>query len=289
MCFLANPTRFADERSKVVFAGSYLSSVAQAWFEPFVFAEEGAASGLFRSFARFEEELTRMFGNPDEVASAERKIRALRMAEHHHASRYVTDFRRYSTLIAWNDAALASQFRTGLPDRILDELACRDDPITDLGELERVVLRLDARYWERRDERARQERTARTYPPGPPVLRDRPTDRFPTLTAALPRGPSTGPRQSTLTPEERTRCIRIRLGLCLVCGGVGHRVTTCPRRGTTRDRPPGRTPGRYGSTPEEPTRPMDTTPPEPSAGAAEDNAVTAADNTWMAENDPATQ
>jgi hypothetical protein len=92
MNFLASPSRFADERSKVIFAGSYLSLVAQAWFEPFVFAEEGASSDLFRSFARFEEELARMFGNPDEVASMERKIHSLHMAEHHHASCYITDF-----------------------------------------------------------------------------------------------------------------------------------------------------------------------------------------------------
>jgi hypothetical protein len=216
MNFLANPSRFADEPSKVVFAGSYLSSVAQAWFEPFIFAEEGTAVGLFQSFARFEEELARMFGDPNEVASAERKIRSLRMAEHHHASRYVTDFRRYSALIAWNDAALVSQFRTGLPDRILDELARRDDPITDLAELQRVVLRLDTRHWERRDERARQERATRILSPGSPALRDRPTGHTfannprPPFTHLRP--PATNPRplahsfrRGHLTQEERER------------------------------------------------------------------------------------
>ena len=45
MCFLTNPTRFADEQSKVVFAGSYLSLVAQAWFELFVFCRGGGHIG----------------------------------------------------------------------------------------------------------------------------------------------------------------------------------------------------------------------------------------------------
>jgi hypothetical protein len=298
MNFLANPSRFVDEPSKVVFAGSYLSSVAQAWFEPFVFAEEGTASGLFQSFAGFEEELSRMFGDPNEVASAERKIRSLHMAEHHHAPRYVTDFRRYSALIAWNDAALVSQFRTGLPDRILDELARRDDPITDLAELQRVVLRLDNRYWERRDERTRQEKATRTFSTGSPALRDRPTGNTfannPRPSFTHPRPPATNlrpfppsPHQGRLTQEERTR--RLRAGLCLRCEEGGHRAAACPRRDRAGNRPPGRIPGRFGSAQDTAATPTSATFPESGTETVEDNTEPADDTAWTAKNDSATQ
>jgi hypothetical protein len=298
MNFLANPSRFADESSKVIFAGSYLSSVAQAWFEPFVFAEEGTASGLFQSFAGFEEELSRMFGDPNEVASAERKIRSLRMVEHHHASRYVTNFRRYSALIAWNDAALMSQFRTGLPDRILDELARRDDPIADLAELQRVVLRLDTRYWERRDERARQERATRTFSPGPPALRDRPTGHTftnnprPSFTHPRPhatnlRSSPPGPRPGRLSQEEHMR--HLRAGLCLRCGEAGHRAAACPSRDRPDSRPVGRFPGRFGSVQDTAVAPTDATLLESGTATAEDNTEPADDDAWMAKNDSATQ
>jgi hypothetical protein len=298
MNFLANPSRFADEPSKVVFAGSYLSSVAQAWFEPFVFAEEGTASGLFQSFARFEEELARMFGDPNEVASAERKIRSLRMAEHHHASRYVTDFRRYSALTAWNDAALVSQFRTGLPDHILDELARRDDPITDLAELQRVVLRLDTRYWERRDEKARQERATRILSPGPPALRDRPTGHTftnnPRPSFTHPRPPATNlrplphsSRRGHLSQEERER--RLRAGLCLRCEEPGHRAAACPRHNRADSRPAGRIPGRFGSAQDTAAEPTVATLPESGTETAEGYNDPADDDAWTAKNDSATQ
>jgi Retrotransposon gag protein len=298
MNFLANPSRFTDEPSKVVFAGSYLSSVAQAWFEPFVFAEEGTAAGLFQNFAGFEEELTRMFGDPNEVASAERKLRSLRMAEHHHTPRYVTDFRCYSAITAWNNAALVSQFRSGLPDRILDELARRDDPITDLAELQHVVLRLDTRYWERRDERARQERTNRTFSPGSPALRDRPTGNTfatnprPAFTHSRPpttnpRSFSSGHRQGRLMEEERMR--RLCAGLCLCCEEAGHRTDACPRCDRMDGHPPGRTPGRFGSVQDTTSAPADATLLELGTETAGDNTEHADGDAWMAKNDSTTQ
>ena len=222
-----------------------------------------------------------MFGDPNEVATAERRIRSLCMAEHHHASRYVTDFRRYSALIAWNDAALISQFRAGLPDRILDELARRDDPIADLAELQRVVLRLDARYWERRDERTRQEGTTRIYSPGSHTLRDRHPP------AAKPRTFPPGPRPAGLTPEEHMR--RIRAGLCLFCGGAGHRAAACLKRGRADSRPPGRTPGRFGATQDAAITLTDAAASESDTQTAKDDAEPTSESAWATENDPATQ
>jgi hypothetical protein len=72
MAFMANPRRYRDDRSRVVYAVLYLDYVAHSWFEPYIFASEPAP--FMDDWSLFEKEITAMFGDPDEIATAERRI-----------------------------------------------------------------------------------------------------------------------------------------------------------------------------------------------------------------------
>ncbi len=71
---------------RVISAGSFLRA-ALDWFEPHLrdclgnCFQEGwndMTDNLFDDYDYFEGKLTRMFGNPDEIQTAEQKIRTLR-------------------------------------------------------------------------------------------------------------------------------------------------------------------------------------------------------------------
>jgi hypothetical protein len=187
-----------------------------------------------------------MFGDLDEVATAERSIQRLRMRENHTVARYITDFRRYANTLRWNDEALFSQFREGLPDRILDQLAQREDQPITLTDLQNLVLRYDTRYWERQSERDGRRQTVPDRPSEltHPVRRSTPgtstrtpqrtsTTRTPTRTfapsstSAAAQPSLTHDKHGELLPEEKER--RIREGCCLYCGEKGHIANECPQ------------------------------------------------------------
>lgn len=57
-------------------------------------------------YSLFEKEITTLFGDPDAEATAEHKLNQLRMRDNHQVSRYITDFRRYQSMVSWDYRAL---------------------------------------------------------------------------------------------------------------------------------------------------------------------------------------
>jgi hypothetical protein len=149
--FLNHPRRFPDDRSKTLYAGSYLSGIAQDWFEPFT-RDVGEAALVLENWPHFQERLEKVFGDSNAVATAEYRLSTLRMKETDHISNYITRFRTYAADLHWDDSPLKFAFRRGLAERILDELARADVPDT-LSDLIERALRIDNRYWERQRER----------------------------------------------------------------------------------------------------------------------------------------
>jgi hypothetical protein len=224
LAFKADPNRYATEESKIMYAGSYLDSVAKKWFEPFLFMEPGDKDypSYLGSFASFEGELGKLFGDPAEEATAEYHLSRLRMRDNHQVCRYIADFRHYQTVLDWNDKALQYQFRKGLPTRILDELARRDDKPTSLDELQQLALRIDLRHWERQREKQDSHSTGQ-----PSTYR-----AVTTLAFRPPQSNLNLTKSGRLTPEEYRR--RKDNNLCVYCGGSSHTHDKCPR---ARERP----------------------------------------------------
>lgn len=235
------PSRFPTENSKVLYAASYLRDTAFLWFQPYLAAENPPT--WLDDFNQFCKELRAMFGDPDEVATAERHLYNLR--QRGSASSYVADFTRYTAIVSWNDEALCAQFYRGLKDTIKDELARTEKP-KDLKTLKDIAVRIDTRLFERHLERDRSSTksydNSRFVPPRNPNFKTtitkatftpRPTFRQDNDNRRdhLQMGYNSNNRDNSkfrgkIPSAEYER--RKKENLCLYCGGKGHTVHDCP-------------------------------------------------------------
>jgi hypothetical protein len=253
MAFAANPRKFTSERSKVMYAASFLTSVALAWFEPYLFLESEEESPSFlSSFASFEDELIKTFGDPDAEATAEHKLNSIKMKEDQEVNRYITEFRKYQLQVNWDDRSLMFCFRKGLPSRILDELARMEEKPKTLNALQQAALRIDLRFWERQQERKEfgekaivpQHQRNQVKPQSNSPHRFAP--RFGTSNGSTSQSSSSSSNSSTttndkkekkypylnakgkLTTEEKER--RKKNSLCMYCGAPNHSQADCPNK-----------------------------------------------------------
>lgn len=163
LVFRSNPHKFKSDAKKVNYACSYLDEVAFSWYENALDQDE--EPDWFYSWDLFIKELDKNFGEVDVTAAAERRIRQLWMSSTGHVSDYITKFNAEANKLKWNDSAKMSEFRRGLAPRIKDELArVPDINYHDYIDFQDVVLRLDARYWEREAERSNDSRSRGTTP-----------------------------------------------------------------------------------------------------------------------------
>lgn len=149
--FLCNPHKFRNDRIKVLYAGSYLSGVAGDWFDPYTNTNDSSGT-LLEDWNLFEEEITSMFGDSNLEATAEYEMEKLRMKDHHNVGTYITKFRTIAQDLDWDDNALRSAFRRGLPTRVLDAMSIMDVPRT-LAGVQEAAKKVDDRHWERERER----------------------------------------------------------------------------------------------------------------------------------------
>lgn len=236
----SQPSRFPTDKTKINYAISFLRDEAMAWIEPFAIKKEEDQPTFMTDYGLFVKELKIIFGDPDEIATAERLLRQLR--QRGPASAYFADFRRLSAVLDWNDPALVSQAYTGLKSKLKDELARVGRPTTLTGLID-TATRLDNRIHERDLERER-EAAGPTAPTTPfSSTKAQSTGRPPAATSATIKtkaehtsGDNTGTtRRGPLTDNEKER--RRREGLCLYCASKDHVVNDCPvaaNRGSNR-------------------------------------------------------
>ncbi|KAH9262780.1 hypothetical protein BASA82_000199, partial [Batrachochytrium salamandrivorans] len=163
---------------------------------------------------------------------------------------YAAEFRQLTADIDWNDAALRSQFYSGLSSEIKDHLVHCESPVSLAAAMDQAI-RIDNRIFERRQEQQYNPRQfRRNQPPNTPVPRShsqqyqqRFVDNYSRSPANQPSAPITSTpvqqhrttddmdidfaRRGPLTSSERQQ--RFSQGLCLVCGQSGHLKATCPR------------------------------------------------------------
>jgi Retrotransposon gag protein len=237
--FRADPETFRDHERRVSYGLSYLRGSAQRHFDTQL-EDEGepgyAAPDWLSDWPLFVAELRDMFGDPNAEATAEAELDSLRMRTNQKFSDFLVEFNTLASQVNWGDRALRHRLKQALPDRIKDSLALVEEP-AGYGDWKRLVLSIDQRYWERqndirRDTRSSANRTS-TTPRNPPTT----GTPAPTPTPAV-RAPSTPPRTTTaqggLTQAERER--RISQGLCLYCGGEGHKANECSKARKARER-----------------------------------------------------
>jgi ferredoxin len=244
---------FENDTKKVNFALTYLRDLAQDWFEPGISGLTDEPPEWLYDWEAFLEELRTNFGPYDEIGDAESELTNLRMKDNQRISEYLIKFNSLSVRCPWGEPALRYRFYEGLPPRMKDELSKGEGKPRTLPLMKSKCQVIDARYWERVQERVRENQqtqrsnpsksttsTATTSIPAATTQKSKtgsgfgsgfdqkqtikPKDSKP----ATPRVDLTGKLDSRgkLTQQERQR--RIDKNLCLFCGGFGHRTDNCP-------------------------------------------------------------
>jgi hypothetical protein len=230
---------FDSDSKKVTFALSYLRDVAQEWFESGIFGLTDEPSEWFDNWEAFLDKLCTKFKPYDETGNAKHELTNLHMRDNQRVSDYLVCFSGLALRCSWEEPALRYRFYKGLPPQIKDELSKSKKPRT-LQVLKQKVQNIDARYWERAQERSREQQNRQN--PNPPksstsaasaVLsttpRSIPRSKFhleqrPRLKDSKPTTPCVDlsgklDSKGKLTQQERQR--RIDKNLCLFCRGSG--------------------------------------------------------------------
>jgi len=272
--FHANPSQFSTDEEKINFAMTYLSGVAQDWFEVALQQEDlGYAQPWLFTWHLFMEELRVHFGLLDPVGDAASLINNLRMKPGDKISTYNVEFMRYAVQLNWGDTVLCHRFYQGLPNRLQDLIANREQgKPTSFHAMYQLAITFDNRYWERNRERDRFRNTkkeaadshhrkqgrmaqysasSQSSAPSRPQSSTTPPQTAPSRSSQKPRRPSSivkSPSLSTprvdlsnklgrdgkLNGNEHKR--RIDNNLCLYCGSKDHKVDGCPRKQPVRAR-----------------------------------------------------
>ena len=246
--FFAKPTRYANDRSRVLFAASYLRDIASAWWMPNL----TRPSLIMDDWQAFTDELYTMFGNKHVQSTAQNALLNLKMKENALASEYLVQFNSHAPYTGWNDAALATAFYRGLPNRIKDGFQYTQRP-QDFPSLRNYVLDFDQRHWERQEElgnkpvkssdkqKAKDDSNKANDKEADSSSNRKKkkkksgsnnTDNKPSTSSNKPAAGSKTTEAKTeargpLNQAEKDRCKNE--GLCMYCGEKGHFHNKCPK------------------------------------------------------------
>lgn len=217
LIFLLQPQRYTTDATRIGLVGTLLTGQALSWFAPLYEKNSSVLESFDTFLAAFEE----AFSEHDKARAATMKIRNLRQGRRP-ASIYASDFRQLACDIEWGEPTLVSQFYHGLRDEVKDLLLSLPDPTT-VNEAISQAVKCDNRLFERQ-----QEKRLWTTP--------RPHLNYDAAaTTNLSNKPSEvedmqidAVRFKPLTEQEKKR--RRQEGLCLYCGGEGHKLDGCSKR-----------------------------------------------------------
>jgi len=221
------PASFPDEQSKMRYAFNRLRGVALGQILPHV--REDGTIGL-EDLPALIQLLEAAFGDPDRIATAERKIREIKQ-KNHEFSQYYAEFQVIAADLDWNPSALRNALRIGLSEEMKDSFTYSDMP-EELPAFVTVCQKRDNQIRQRRAEKAAQNKgsgigfASSRPPPAPKAPETAPAGTVAGYTGPAPMDLSAGKRR--ISAEERAK--RFADGRCLYCGGLNHRAAECAAR-----------------------------------------------------------
>ncbi len=207
---LADHHRFADDQHRLRYVFQLLQGEALAVMEQHLQPDGHIA---FATAQDLLAELTRVFGDSNEKATAARDLERLRQGNRDF-SRYLADFTRLVSILGYEGQARRDALERGLSRELLEALRYEPEPADETATQYEIRLkRLDdrlRRYTGLANVRSTNRRTV-------------PTASEPRASTDVPRG-----RVEPLSAEERDE--RLASGLCFRCGGPDHKARDCPLR-----------------------------------------------------------
>ena len=236
---------------KVTFTQSYLKGMALEWFKPDLLGmdDPDAYPLWMNSWCEFIIELQTIFSPHDPVANAKHQLDHLCMKDTHHVNHYVIDFNSIvSQVWGYSNGALHHHFYSGLPDQIKDKISRISKPHT-LNGLHAITQEIDARYWECKEEVARQNKSLTSTSTNTNTtnksLGKSDKSKLSLVSSAQPLSLSSLTlkklgktpqlldklsKDGKLTSEEHKH--RFDQNLCMFCGSSSHKAKECPKSGS---------------------------------------------------------
>jgi len=263
--FRANPAHFNMDIAKINFAMTYLTGVAQDWFEMSLNQEDqGILQDWLSDWNLFVDELHRHFGLSDPVGEAANMLNNLCMKPGNKISTYNMDFMCYASQLDWGNSVLCHRYYQGLPNQIQDFISTWEQgKLTSFQDMYALVMTIDHCYWERDRERhhARQaekealeshsQKQGKASTSGSVTASQSKANT--SLVASSTKNltskssPSPTPKKQPNTPQvdlssklasngkltsnERKKCLKNNL--CLYCSAGDHKLDFCPKKQTT--------------------------------------------------------
>jgi len=254
---------------------TYLSSVAQDWFEVTLQQEDlGYAQPWLFTWHLFVKELQVHFRLSDPVGDAASLIDNLCMKPGDKIVTYNVEFMWYAAQLNWGDTVLCHCFYQGLPNRLQDLIAnWEQGKPTSFYAMYQLAITFDNCYWEQNHERDRFHNTEKEAADSHHRKQGRMTQYSASSQSSTPSHPQssmtlpqTAPSWSSQKPSRRPSSIvkspspstlRVDLSnkldrdgklnsnkrkrcidnnLCLYCGSKDHKVDGFPRKQPVRAR-----------------------------------------------------
>ena len=150
--FQDQPRAFRTDCTKVTFVQSYLKGMALEWFEPDLLNNHAERKLWMDSWQEFVLKLQLTFSPHDLIGDDENQLDKVHMKDNQWINKYLVEFNQItSQLRGYSEVALRHHFYNGLLDRIKDEI-CRVGKPQSLIDMHHLVHKVDARYWERKEE-----------------------------------------------------------------------------------------------------------------------------------------
>jgi len=222
----------------------------------------------------FVDKLRVHFGLSDPVGDAANLINNLRMKPGDKIATYNVEFMRYAAQLNWGDSVLCHRFYQGLPNRLQDPIANREQgKPNSFQAMYQLAITFDNCYWEQNCKRdcfrntekdtadshnRRQGKTTQYTVFSQNSVLSRPQSSTALSQTAPSRNSQKPPRASfsiAKSPSPSTPCVdlsdklgrdgklnsnerkrRIDNNLCLYCESKDHKVDGCPRKQPVRAR-----------------------------------------------------
>ena len=210
LSFQLQSSCFPDDKTKILFAVSYMKGTAFNWALPYIQADHT----LLTNYEEFLSNFRATFGDINRPRQAARELLDLKQG-HRPVVAYITDFQRLSIELDWsNSLPLLDMFDKGL-NKDIKQALCNFERPTLLEDYYNLVARIDNRQIEFRHQFDGVPKTKLT---SIPMSNDGVVDMV--IGTSQRRGP--------LSLQERQR--RMEQNLCLYCGEEGHIIASCPKR-----------------------------------------------------------